>query len=91
MAQFELCTPSKDKQYLQIRVLEIIEPVKCVVPNYNGFVHSPTVGKLISFGLHGKILPRKIYLSGDTETARCLRLLLPDPLDNVSSFNIMRS
>lgn len=91
VGQFEVCTSPTGVQHLQFRVLEIVEPVKCVIPDYDGRVVIPTVGNFISLRSPHKVRPRKIRLSEDTLRAKQLRLLLPDPPNNVSSFKIMRS
>lgn len=44
---------SRSRPGLCLRIVKITEPVKCVVPNYDGFVHMPREGALVSRGLPG--------------------------------------
>lgn len=53
-ARFELVPDSDyDKPMLCMRIVEMIEPVKCRIKNYDGYIHPPREGKLITYGPPG--------------------------------------
>lgn len=63
-----------------IRVLDILSPIKCVIPDYDFDVQMPDVGQLITkrHSLFGDYHPWSINISeGSTSAAKCLGLLYP--------------
>lgn len=34
-----------------MRVLKIVDPVSCIIPDYDGFVNEPRAGQLMTMGL----------------------------------------
>lgn len=65
---------------VKFRVLEIVEPVRCIIPNYSGRVAIPKVGELLSTVFNGKFRPRKIFVTGKRPRGSCLLELLPASL-----------
>ena len=70
------------KRVVVIRVLEVLSPTNCVVPDYDFNVQMPEAGQLIAkrklSGRYGNYHPWSIDISEGTSVAKCLELLLPE-------------
>ncbi|TFK67936.1 hypothetical protein BDN72DRAFT_842430 [Pluteus cervinus] len=54
-ARFELSPNSRPQHpQLVVRVMKITEPVKCLIPDYDGYVNPPREGELVTRGLPGQ-------------------------------------
>lgn len=76
-ARFELSThPEHDKlgPTLVLRTLDIIEPARCLIPDYDGFVPPPVVGQL-----HGRMM-------GDVFVPWAMPLLRKKACKNILTF-----
>ena len=71
------------KRVVVIRVLDILSPINCVIPDYDFNVQLPEVGQLIAkrklSGRYGRYHPWSLNISeGITPAAKCLGLLFPE-------------
>ncbi|KAF8886207.1 hypothetical protein BD779DRAFT_1673373 [Infundibulicybe gibba] len=80
LGRFEVIpTPERKIKYrLAMRIIKIVEPVVLRVPTYDGYVHPPTPGELVTRGNNGK--RQNIWSVGLDTSSAChknIHLLLP--------------